>query len=172
MHALQPRVAVMNNGTRKGGTPDAFRVLFESPTVQKLARAIDEDPIQVMFNGSVRPMRRLAATLRGLPTADRFSVALTEYEPRDFSLLDINRAGCTKGSALARWAATLGVSRGEVMAVGDNLNDLEMLEFAGRAVIMGNAIADLQERGWARTGSNDEAGVAQAVETFILGAAS
>jgi hydroxymethylpyrimidine pyrophosphatase-like HAD family hydrolase len=47
-----------------------------------------------------------------------------------------------------------------------------MLEFAGRAVIMGNAIADLRERGWAATGSNDEAGVAQAVETFILRAAS
>ena len=46
------------------------------------------------------------------------------------------------------------------------------LEFAGRPVIMGNAIADLHGRGWVRTGTNDDAGVAQAVETFILRAAS
>ena len=58
------------------------------------------------------------------------------------------------------------------MAVGDNLNDLEMLEFAGCPVVMGNAIADLKARGWASTDTNDEAGVARAVETFILRVAS
>jgi hydroxymethylpyrimidine pyrophosphatase-like HAD family hydrolase len=58
------------------------------------------------------------------------------------------------------------------MAIGDNLNDLEMLEFAGHAVIMGNAIPELRARGWAATTSNDEAGVARAVETFIFGSAS
>ena len=136
-------------------------------SVSPLARAIDEDPIQVMFNGSVQPMRRLAAMLRGLPTADRFSVALTEYEPRDFSLLDINCSGCTKGSALARWAASLGVSRGEVMAVGDNLNDLAMLEFAGRPVVMGNAAPELKARGFPETGTNDEGGLADAIRTLL-----
>jgi hydroxymethylpyrimidine pyrophosphatase-like HAD family hydrolase len=47
-----------------------------------------------------------------------------------------------------------------------------MLEFAGCPVVMGNAIADLKARGWASTDTNDEAGVARAVETFILRAAS
>jgi hydroxymethylpyrimidine pyrophosphatase-like HAD family hydrolase len=56
--------------------------------------------------------------------------------------------------------------------LGDNLNDLEMLEFAGCPVVMANGIADLKVRGWAQTASNDEAGVARAVETFILRAAS
>ena len=136
-------------------------------SVSPLAQAIDEDPIQVMFNGSVQPMRRLAAMLRGLPGADRFSVALTEYEPRDFSLLDVNCAGCTKGSALARWAASLGVNRGEVMAVGDNLNDLAMLEFAGRPVVMGNAAPELKARGFPATGTNDEGGLAAAIRTVL-----
>jgi hypothetical protein len=58
------------------------------------------------------------------------------------------------------------------MAVGDNLNDLEMLEFAGCPVVMGNGIQDLKARGWAQTATNDEAGVARAVETFILRGAS
>jgi hydroxymethylpyrimidine pyrophosphatase-like HAD family hydrolase len=58
------------------------------------------------------------------------------------------------------------------MAIGDNLNDLEMLEFAGLPVVMANAIPELKARGWAQTGDNDSAGVARAVETFILRRAS
>ena len=58
------------------------------------------------------------------------------------------------------------------MAIGDNLNDLEMLEFAGTPVVMGNAVPDLKARGWAETDTNDNEGVARAVETFILGEAS
>jgi len=99
-------------------------------------------------------------------------VALTEYEFRDFSLVDVMQAGCSKGTALADWARTRGYAPSEVMAVGDNLNDIEMLEFAGTPVVMGNGIPDLHARGWAVTGTNDEAGVARAVETFILGKAS
>ena len=102
----------------------------------------------------------------------RYSVALTEYEFRDFSLVDVLCAGCSKGSALRDWAEQRGYGRDEVMAVGDNLNDMEMLEFAGRPVIMGNAIADLKTRGWTLTDTNDNAGVAQAIETFILREAS
>jgi Cof subfamily protein (haloacid dehalogenase superfamily) len=132
-----------------------------------LSHAIDEDPIQVMFNGSVQPMRRLASTLRALPMADRFSVALTEYEPRDFSLLDVNGAGCTKGSALAQWAGRLGVARHDVMAIGDNLNDLAMLEYAGRPVVMGNAAPELKARGFPQTGTNDEGGLAEAIRAHL-----
>ena len=94
-------------------------------------------------------------------------MALTEYEPRDFSLLDVNCAGCTKGSALSRWAASLGVGRSEVMAVGDNLNDLAMLEFAGRPVVMGNAAPELRGRGFQETGTNDEGGLADAIRSLL-----
>jgi hydroxymethylpyrimidine pyrophosphatase-like HAD family hydrolase len=60
-----------------------------------LAEMLTEDPIQVMFNGSVAPMRALAGALRALPIADQLTVATTEYEARDFSLVDINGAGCS-----------------------------------------------------------------------------
>ena len=65
--------------------------------------------------------------------ADGFSVALTEYEHRDFSLVDVVTAGCSKGSAFARGRRARGLERDDVMAMGDNLNDLQMLEFAGTA---------------------------------------
>jgi hypothetical protein len=132
-----------------------------------LADMLTEDPVQVMFNGSVGPMRALVAALRALPIADRFSVAVTEYEPRDFSLVDVNAAGCSKGSTLARWAERRGLTREQVMAVGDNLNDVEMLDFAGTAIVMGNA-TEAVKRGRTVTGSNDEGGLADAIRRYAL----
>jgi Cof subfamily protein (haloacid dehalogenase superfamily) len=133
-----------------------------------LLDALVEDPIQVMFNGSVAPMRRLVATLRSLAIASRYTVAITEYEARDFALVDINGPGCSKGTTLAQWAALCGIPREAVMAVGDNLNDLEMLEFAGTAVVMGNATEAIKGRGFATVPSHDEHGLAVAIRTFAL----
>ena len=53
------------------------------------------------------------------------------------------------------------------MAIGDNYNDLQMLEFAGLPVIMGSATDDLKQNGWKVTGTNAENGVAQALEELI-----
>ena len=136
--------------------------------VPRLVDEIAEDPIQVMFNGGVAPMRALAETLRGLPVSAHVSVALTEYELRDFSLLDVNAAGCTKGSTLEEWALGQGLTRDEVMAVGDNLNDLEMLEFAGTGVVMANASPAIRARGFELTDSHDEDGLAAAIRRFAL----
>jgi hypothetical protein len=55
------------------------------------------------------------------------------------------------------------------MAIGDNYNDVEMLAFAGRPFIMGNASQDLRSRGWEVTLPNDQHGVAAAIEQ-VLGA--
>jgi hydroxymethylpyrimidine pyrophosphatase-like HAD family hydrolase len=141
-----------------------------------LEEALIEDPVQLMFTGGCAAMRGLFDGLRDPASpqsaSDGYSVALTEYEHRDFSLVDVMQAGCSKGSALAAWAERQGWSPSEVMAVGDNLNDIEMLEFAGTPVVMGNAIDDLKTRGWATTATNDEAGVARAIETFVLAEAS
>lgn len=138
--------------------------------VAPLEACLTEDPIQVMFTGGCAAMRGLFDELRD--ATDEYAVALTEYQARDFSLVDVVRAGCSKGSALAEWSARRGLRRDEVMAIGDNLNDLQMLEFAGTPVLMGNALPELKARGWAVTATNDEAGVARAIETFILNGAS
>ena len=131
-----------------------------------LEAALVEDPIQVMFNGGVETMAALAEVLRR--EARGFAVSLTEYSARDFSLVDITAPDATKGRALAWRAAQLGIAREEVMAVGDNFNDLEMLEFAGTAVVMANAVDGLKTRGWHVTGHQDEAGLAQAIRTLAL----
>jgi Cof subfamily protein (haloacid dehalogenase superfamily) len=129
---------------------------------------VTEDLIQVMFNGSVEPMRSLVNGLRALPIADQFSVAITEYERRDFSLVDVNGAGCSKGTTLARWVSSRGLTAADVMAVGDNLNDVEMIDFAGTAVVMGNGTEALKSRGYRQTTSNDEGGLAHAIRRFAF----
>ena len=131
-----------------------------------LEDALVEDPIQVMFNGGVDAMRSLYFALHA--EANGFAVSLTEYPHRDFSLIDVTAPTATKGRALAWRAARLGLSREEVMAVGDNFNDLEMLEFAGLPVVMANAVDGLKQRGWAMTGDNESAGVAEAIRQFAL----
>jgi hydroxymethylpyrimidine pyrophosphatase-like HAD family hydrolase len=130
-----------------------------------LEDALTEDPIQVMFNGDVATMRAIHASLSNLGP---MAVCRTEYERRDFALVDVTATTANKGHALAARAAALGVPPGQVMAIGDNLNDVEMLEFAGVPVIMGNAVDGLGGRAWHRTGSHDDAGVAQAIWRFAL----
>lgn len=131
--------------------------------VAPIETALTEDPIQVMFTGGCTAMRRLFDRLR-LRSEAPYAVALTEYAHRDFSLVDIIREGCSKGAALREWAAVRGIHPAGVMAIGDNLNDLQMLEFAGHPVLMGNAVPELKDRGWAVTATNDNAGVARAIE--------
>ena len=131
-----------------------------------LEDALTEDPIQIMFNGSVAHMQEVA---RFLDTNGReFNVLLTEYELRDFTLIDVTAPEATKGRALAWRAAQLGIPREAVMAIGDNFNDMEMLEFAGCPVVMGNAVQPLKDRGWPVTAPHDEGGLAQAIRHFVL----
>ena len=131
-----------------------------------LEDALTEDPIQVMFNGGYVAMRALADAIRA--QAHAATVSLTEYVERDFSLVDIMSPTATKGHALASCAKALGLERDQVMAIGDNFNDLEMLEFAGTPVVMGNAVEPLKTRGYHETGHQDEAGVAQAIHRLVL----
>lgn len=133
-------------------------------TVAPLTACLDgEDPIQVMFVGRFEQIRAAKRLIDSLPRADEYTVSLTEYESRDFSILDVLRRGVNKGAALAEWARHRQIAPAEVMAIGDNWNDREMLEFAGVPIVMGNAIAELKMRGWETTLSNDQSGVAAAI---------
>lgn len=136
--------------------------------VAPLEDCLDEDPIQVMFTGGVEPMRRATSLLRGLARGHRFGVAVTEYEEKNFTIIDVIQQGCTKGATLAAFVALRGIQPSEVMAIGDNWNDLEMLEFAGLPVVMANAAPELKMQGWKTTLSNDECGVAEAIRAYAF----
>lgn len=133
-----------------------------------LEKSLTEDPIQVMFVGSVVRMRAALDTVRKMDCSAQFGLAHTEYERRDLSILDVISSGSSKGAALAEWARRRGISRDEIMALGDNWNDRDMLEFAGLPIVMGNSVAGLQSLGWPVTLSNDEGGVAAAIRKYVL----
>jgi hypothetical protein len=131
-----------------------------------------EDPIQVMFVGLCAPIREALTKLEQLPFADEYTLSFTEYLTRDLSVLDVLGRGVSKGAALATWARHRGIRREEVMAIGDNWNDRDMLEFAGRPVVMGNSVEGLKSQGWAVTLSNDENGLAEAIRRYALNSGS
>jgi Cof subfamily protein (haloacid dehalogenase superfamily) len=155
-------------------TDDPIRSAYYARNKEFLGQAVPlescltEDPLQVMLSGKVAPMRDAEEVLRSAQTAEGFGVAATVYESRDFAMIDVIHPRCSKGAALAEWATLRGLAREEVMAVGDNHNDLEMLSFAGIPVVMGNGVPQLKKFGWHQTASNDHNGVAAAIEQFAL----
>ena len=141
--------------------------------ISPLERAFEagDAPIQGMVCGTVEEMGRAEHHLLTSPFAELIEMHRTEYASRDLSILDILPRGCSKGVALCRLAERCGIAQAEVMAIGDNWNDLEMLRWAGQPVLMGNASPELQaiaaEEGWEITAGNDEYGVALVLERLL-----
>lgn len=130
-----------------------------------------EDPIQGMVTGSLGQMRKAEAALKASEWSGLCESSRTEYGGRDLSILDLMPQGVSKGWALERLAARLGVDRKETMAIGDNWNDVNMLEWAAQGVVMGNAAVELRTmakmRGWKQAPPNDEDGVAVVLENAL-----
>ena len=135
--------------------------------VVPIENALTADPVQAMFCGTVGQMQRALQILGscGLP----ITVLRTEYPGRDLSIIDVLNAGCSKGYALQRWANHRQITSTQVMAIGDNYNDIEMLAFAGHPFVMANASKELHNRGWKVTHSNAESGVSAAIEHLLDG---
>jgi len=136
--------------------------------VPDLAAAVTRDPVQVMIGGPPAHLEGAEMLLLQSPTSRDVNLTWTKYPERNIALLDIMNRGCTKGRALKFWAAHCGIPASEVMALGDNFNDLEMLEFAGLPVLMGNHIDGLNRAGWDVTSACDDCGVASAIEKYVL----
>ena len=130
-----------------------------------------EDPIQGMVTGTLGRMREAEKALKTSHWSASCECVCTEYPARDFSILDLLPPGVSKGSALERLARRLGVDRRETMAIGDNWNDVDMLEWAGQSVMMGNAAQELRTmakmRGWKQAPPNDQDGVAVVLEAAL-----
>ncbi len=150
--------------------------------VERLEDALhDEAPIQMMLCGAVDRMTQAEARLLEHPLVSpvgadlkpdaKIALHRTIYPHHNLSLVDILPAGSSKATALQYLAKLRGISTGEILAIGDNWNDFPMLQLAGHAVLMGNAPEDLKalarEHNWTIAASNDEDGVAAAIESAI-----
>jgi Cof subfamily protein (haloacid dehalogenase superfamily) len=130
-----------------------------------------DDPIQGMAAGTINQMRDAERALKASEWGTECESVRTEYPARDISILDLLPPGVSKGWALERLAARLGVDRKETMAIGDNWNDLGMLEWAGQGIVMANAAVELralaETQGWKLAPTNDDDGVAVVLEAEL-----
>jgi Cof subfamily protein (haloacid dehalogenase superfamily) len=136
--------------------------------VPSLEDYLDHAPLHISFSGSCATMRILRERLVEEIGGD-IRVLSTEYPKQDFTLLDVLHPEASKGVGVAAVAREYNLKREEIMAIGDNFNDLEMLHYAGTGVLMGNAASALRDRtNFHQTVTNDEDGVAVAIEKFIF----
>jgi hydroxymethylpyrimidine pyrophosphatase-like HAD family hydrolase len=126
-----------------------------------------EDPMQVMFAGAAAAMDALLSPLRDALGGEA-RLERTIYPRQNVGIIDVIHPGVGKAEALAflqeRWC----LAPSETLAIGDNWNDREMLECSGLGLVMGNADPALRALGLPVLPSNDEDGVAVALETYVL----
>ncbi|MGE3372539.1 MAG: HAD hydrolase family protein [Vicinamibacteria bacterium] len=162
---------VVADGLRPSNTLLAYYLDKSHPdvtVVDDIVAWLREDPIQVMYGGELGEMetlhRALQAELGGDARLER-----TLYPRQGVGIVDVLGPGVHKAEALAFLQARWGIAAAQTLAIGDNWNDLGMLEAAGLGYVMGNADAGLLARGLPVLPTNDEDGVALAVERHLLG---
>lgn len=136
--------------------------------VEDLLDYLDHDPIQMMFSGACDPMDAFAEQLQ-TALGDQIQLFKTRYRSIDLTILDVLSHTASKGDSLAEIASQHGIAREEVLAIGDNFNDLTMLRYAGTGIVMGNAEDELKAMGFEVTDTNAADGVAKAIEKHVLG---
>jgi HAD superfamily hydrolase (TIGR01484 family) len=161
---------VLRTSARSRASMDRYLHQTNPPPIWVETIRMERAPVQIGFTGCVSEIREFETALAsGLSSSGhRASLARTEYPEEDLALLDVLDVDATKSKALEFLASFLQIDGASTMAVGDNWNDLEMLETAGLGVIMANADPELRRRGFVETGSNDECGVAEAIVKYLL----
>ena len=155
-------------GARKSGLVSYYLERSKTHVVEvEDAAVLTEDPMQVMLGGPPEEMRgfhpELEGTLRGEARIER-----TVYPRTGVEILDVLHPAVGKARAVAFLQERYGVLAEETLAIGDNWNDREMLEQAGKGFLMGSADPELLRLGLPVLPTNDDDGVAVALETHLL----
>jgi len=127
----------------------------------------DTELIQIMFGGELPAILEVEKMLQSKALVEKVNLTKTCYPHKNLGIIDLLDKDCSKRSALTFLGGYYGVSRDETLAIGDNYNDVEMLDYAGIGVVVANCVAELKGRGFEETASNDAGGVAQALRRFI-----
>ncbi|EJN95130.1 Cof-type HAD-IIB family hydrolase [Streptococcus ratti] len=139
-------------------------LVFTEPKPVSLAevKTADKPVFQAMYMGEPDVLDTFQADLEA-ELADKFS--MVRSQPYLFEAMP---KGITKASGLRELAQKLDVKDKDIVALGDAANDLEMMKAAGFSIAMGNAAEDIKKIADAITSSNDEAGVAEAIQKYVL----
>jgi Cof subfamily protein (haloacid dehalogenase superfamily) len=135
--------------------------------VEDVTALIDQDAAMVAITDRVATIQDLAPSIRHQLQETTITLEVSPMD-RAYCHVTVTPQNVSKGNGLRELSILLGVDLSETIAVGDNLNDLDMLSTAGLGVAMGNATPETKAQADYVTGSNNEDGVAQVVERFIL----
>jgi len=127
-----------------------------------------EDVLTLSVAGPGDLARTLARTLPLQMQCSIFSYPLRHSSLADLHGFDVVQPGVSKGLALRWLAAHCGIDISQTLAIGDSMNDLELLKAAGLGVAMGNAMPEVKALADTIVASNAEDGVAEALERFVL----
>lgn len=108
---------------------------------------------------------KLDRTIAAIPEEVKERYTMVKSSPFFYEIL---HPAASKGNAVRQLADLLGIAKEEVMAIGDNGNDLTMIDWAGCGVAMGNAIPEVKASANYETKSNNENGVAHAIQELVL----
>jgi len=138
--------------------------LVGMPIIHQLYKDIptDKEFVKIMFVDEPEVLEELIPNL-----SDDFKSRYNIFRSAGF-YLEVIHPEASKGKAVHHLADKLGLTRDEVMCLGDHENDRDMIEYAGLGIAMGNAIDSIKEIANFVTTTNDEDGVAVAVEKFVL----
>jgi Cof subfamily protein (haloacid dehalogenase superfamily) len=148
-------------------TPEAEFYVSLSPTIQieqvgDMKRFLTREPTKLVFIGTEEDATRL------LPIATERWGKVAQVVRSHLRFVELTHPSVSKGRALLHLAESLGIPRAKTLAVGDNLNDLSMIQEAGVGVAMGNSPPELQAAAdWVAPPVWEE-GLAAAIERFIL----
>ncbi|MBL0386427.1 HAD family phosphatase [Tumebacillus sp. ITR2] len=134
--------------------------------VESLKDVAHLQPIKVLLIDKTEKILPLYDDLKKLP--QNFNMVISDHDWPGFSLLECFHYGTTKASGIQHIAEVFNIAPEQIVAVGDNTNDWEMIEFAGLGVAMGNAHPSLKERADWITKTNDEDGVAYLIREKML----
>jgi Cof subfamily protein (haloacid dehalogenase superfamily) len=134
---------------------------------ESLSPWADSDLIQIMFGGELPAIMEVEAMLQSRELAEKVRLTKTYYPHKNLGIIDLLDKNCSKRTAIEFLAGYYSITREETLAIGDNHNDLEMLDYAGIGVVVANCVAELKNRGFEQTASNDAGGVALALRRFI-----
>ncbi|MBT5875409.1 MAG: HAD family phosphatase [Candidatus Latescibacteria bacterium] len=135
--------------------------------VPDLDIAVTKDPAQVGVAGSGEEMERLQTHL-SVTWPDVGTILSQSTLVSDYWFLEAVPREVSKSQALAFLGQMYGIDSSEMIAIGDNYNDLDMIEFAGLGVAMKNAPSDIQRAADFVAPTNDDEGVACIIERFLL----
>lgn len=141
---------------------DYVRISRIDHEITSFPQGLHTEPTKVLLAGRPELLNEVQEETR-----NRYKDILAITKSKDY-FLEFGNPKAMKGIALKNLADSLGIKREEVMAIGDGMNDFDMLQYAGLGVAVENAVAQVKEVADFVTSTNDQDGVAKAIKKFVL----